>query len=87
MNTYGQHGVTISAGERFNYLTIIREVSPKNGHRKVRCLCDCGKIADIYLSALRSGNTKSCGCLRDEKTRVRMKGNKYHLGYRKVAGK
>lgn len=42
MNTYGQHGVTVFEGERFHLLTIIREVSPKNGHRKVRCQCNCG---------------------------------------------
>jgi hypothetical protein len=31
------------------------------------CLCDCGNLANISMSALRSGNTKSCGCLRIER--------------------
>jgi len=31
---------------------------------KHECLCDCGKTTMVILSALRSGNTKSCGCYR-----------------------
>lgn len=28
-----------------------------------RCLCECGKETIVSLSALRTGNTQSCGCL------------------------
>ena len=30
------------------------------------CLCTCGKEKSIYLGSLRSGATKSCGCLHRE---------------------
>lgn len=30
------------------------------------CKCDCGKTVVVYGSHLKSGNTKSCGCLNQE---------------------
>lgn len=33
-----------------------------NGEIKWKCLCDCGNIAEVKGSSLRSGITKSCGC-------------------------
>ena len=35
---------------------------------KHRCLCDCGNTVFVVLNHLKSGNTKSCGCLRRELT-------------------
>ncbi len=35
------------------------------------CRCDCGSIRFIRASTLKSGRSKSCGCLRDEKTTSR----------------
>ena len=32
-----------------------------------RCRCDCGKEVTILGASLRTGNTKSCGCLRRRK--------------------
>lgn len=32
----------------------------------VKCLCDCGKIIIVQSPHLKSGHTKSCGCLRVE---------------------
>lgn len=31
------------------------------------CACDCGKKATVPTKMLRSGNTKSCGCIKKEK--------------------
>ena len=31
------------------------------------CICDCGNTIFVARSSLKSGNTKSCGCLRKEK--------------------
>lgn len=59
-------------GQKFGRLTILSrnlEYQKKDKYHKVywNCLCDCG--ANIVCSSinLKSGNTKSCGCLRNEK--------------------
>lgn len=37
------------------------------------CRCDCGTEALVLGNNLKSGRTKSCGCLRDELARKRRK--------------
>ena len=56
-------------GHRFGRLTVI---SPA-GDGYWRCLCNCGKECVTYKENLTRGNTKSCGCLQDEKRRENMK--------------
>ena len=52
-------------GERFGLLTVIeRAGTDKNNNTKWKCKCDCGSILDVYSTNLRSGRTKSCGCIR-----------------------
>lgn len=50
-------------GEKYGLLTIISEADRRNGRRWVNCQCDCGNSYTGRLALLRSGNTKSCGCL------------------------
>lgn len=35
------------------------------------CMCDCGKECVVIGAAMRKGNTRSCGCLHDDKVRER----------------
>lgn len=61
-------------GTRYHRLTIIREVDFKisggQKRRQVLCKCSCGSPAKVIeFSAVRSGKTKSCGCLGTESTR------------------
>lgn len=58
-------------GERFGRLTIL-EYSYTNKHKKrvYTCLCDCGNVKNIVYSSLSSGHTKSCGCLKNEKSQA-----------------
>ena len=54
-------------GKKFGKLTILEEL-PERKHGKIvyRCKCDCGNITNVLGCHLRSGNTKSCGCLKYE---------------------
>lgn len=53
-------------GQKFEMLTVLREVEPYiNGgksRRKYECQCDCGNIMRTRSFELRKGLTKSCGC-------------------------
>ncbi len=52
-------------GRVFGQLTVIRQL-PINGGRNAlwECLCTCQRAVPVASIALRSGKTKSCGCLR-----------------------
>src|SRR3990167_4767260 len=50
-------------GKRFGKLRVL-SFAPQDGWiRYVNCLCDCGRKRVVRLGNLRSGNTKSCGCV------------------------
>ena len=54
-------------GEKFGYLTVIKLFSKdKRGHKRWLCKCVCGKTKDIQQSNLRSGSSKSCGCMKGQ---------------------
>lgn len=54
-------------GQKFGRLFILRKNGvAKNGHTLFLCMCDCGKEKTILGISLRSGKTKSCGCIRQE---------------------
>lgn len=50
-------------GQKFNNLTVIKRVIDENDKVKWQCKCDCGNIIITRADSLRSGHTKSCGCL------------------------
>lgn len=52
-------------GQRFGKLVALSEVAERDKHKRVlwKCLCDCGKQIQVAGGALKSGNTKSCGCI------------------------
>lgn len=55
-------------GQRFGRLTVLKQVEERrDGKVMWECQCDCGKIHYVSRACLRSGYTKSCGCLREEK--------------------
>src|SRR5207253_7402294 len=52
------------AGQRFGRLTAMKRVGKNRSGGMWECLCDCGAKSVVACSTLRSGITKSCGCLR-----------------------
>lgn len=53
-------------GEKFGRLTVLEFVGIENDEAMYRFLCDCGKIIKKSLHSVKSGNTRSCGCLLDD---------------------
>lgn len=52
-------------GQKFGKLTVLECVGKLDGrHYYWKCQCECGNVVDKLGSALRSGNTKSCGCMK-----------------------
>ncbi len=51
-------------GKRFGRLVTIEPTPERYGGEMVwKCQCDCAKIVLVVGGSLRSGHTKSCGCL------------------------
>ncbi len=55
--------------KKFGRLTAIKFDCMAGGyHAKWLCRCICGNNTVVFLSSLRTGHTKSCGCLQRERT-------------------
>lgn len=50
-------------GQRFGKLVVLRKNGRCNEKVTWDCLCDCGQTSTVPTGQLRSGRTKSCGCL------------------------
>ena len=55
-------GLKLCAGIKFNKLTLVEYY--KGGIWE--CLCDCGNIIKLKTCTIKSGNNKSCGCLKKQ---------------------
>lgn len=75
-------------GQKFGKLIVIKLSYSKklkdNRHyiHYYLCKCDCGNEIEVCLSNLRTGNTKSCGCLQKEKPNHKKHGLTEHRLYR-----
>jgi len=60
-------------GNKYGRLRVIgRFKNNRYGNARWLCLCVCNKMVIVFGSGLRNGNTKSCGCLRDERNTKRL---------------
>lgn len=50
-------------GQRYGRLLVVKDLGKINGKYRSECVCDCGNTTTVQNDSLRSGNTKSCGCL------------------------
>lgn len=55
-------------GNTYGYLTVIDSAPSKNNRAMWKCKCKCGNECIVSGKELRNGHTKSCGCLKIEKT-------------------
>lgn len=61
--------------DRFGSLTVVSYVTTRNGKAFWYCTCDCGGMVVASATNLRTGHTKSCGCIQQAK---RASGNPTH---------
>ena len=59
------------AGQKFGHLTVTSEADPHispSGYKRYQwvCLCECGNTMIVSATNLRTGHTRSCGCLEKE---------------------
>lgn len=54
----------ILQGEKFNSLTVTKQLDSMNGRRIYECQCECGKIINVIGRYLKNGDRSSCGCKR-----------------------
>ena len=60
--------------KKFNRLTVKEKLYKKGNEWYWKCECECGNICEVMGSQIRTGRTKSCGCLKKESDR-KPKGN------------
>lgn len=66
-------GIIDETGRRYGRLTVLERADmPHMKGAWWLCRCDCGAVFPAEGHKLRSGNTRSCGCLREEVSRERM---------------
>ena len=55
-------------GKKIGRLTVLENTYKRNKDNRVlyKCQCECGNIVEVAGKYLKSGNTKSCGCLQRE---------------------
>ena len=73
----------IKVGDKFGRLTVlgldekrnslekerVERGEIKHAHKYCTCECECGRITSVDIYNLKSGYTKSCGCLSIERTK------------------
>ena len=58
------HGKLDLVGQTFNKLTILKKSIYRKGHHTMWfCQCECGTTRWIRGTAVKTGKTKSCGCI------------------------
>jgi len=54
------------SGQRFGRLSVISRTEKGGKYVRWSCVCDCGNFATVSSTHLKTGHTKSCGCVRNE---------------------
>jgi hypothetical protein len=60
--------ISLEIGTKVNKLTVIGYTEPdwlNKKRRKAICKCECGNITNVTVCKIKSGHTKSCGCIKE----------------------
>ena len=73
----GHYTEALRPGAKYNRLTVIERVPRPSPYltskaRWYLCECECGNQTVVEEYRIKTGKTKSCGCLRSEVSRQRM---------------
>lgn len=55
------------SGERYGRLVVVDRALNDGKRTMWNCVCDCGNRVTVRAENLRSGNTKSCGCIEKDR--------------------
>jgi hypothetical protein len=72
---------SVFTGDRFGRLVVVEEADYRRGSRGYLCRCDCGQMTLVASQNLRSGQVRSCGCLRRKTTSQRNRESKRKHGH------
>lgn len=53
-------------GTKFNRWTVTSNIFSIRGHKMVDAICECGNLRQVRVVKLKTGASRSCGCLRNE---------------------
>ncbi len=87
--TSNEEYLSITAGDRFGRLVAVR---PLRSTGKWLFECDCGTEKEVLASSVRTGHSRSCGCLNRDASRARhtthgMAHTKIHRIWRSMLGR
>ena len=68
-------------GQRFGRLVAVARCGAKRGSALWLCKCDCGNDCKVTHRELKTGDTRSCGCIRKERNNGTKHGKRYEKLY------
>lgn len=81
------HNFKDLTGQKFNRLLVLNFAYIKNRNTYWKCKCDCGNIIIVNSGHLKDNHTKSCGCLKKENIKKRIKEQtKHNLRHTRIYG-
>lgn len=78
----GMRRVVIKPGQKFNSLTVIKEIERREYMRQVLCRCNCGK--EIIVRVYDLGRNRSCGCEKKNNLRHGMSGTPEYAAWKSI---
>ena len=82
--TSASNSSDIKPGQKYNHLTVIERANktkktPSDRNVYWICQCDCGNLTITTAKYLRSGHTRSCGCIKGDAIALDLTGQKFGM--------